>query len=36
MNAPPKNLPPRYNICPADPVDGVTEREGSRDFTRMR
>jgi putative SOS response-associated peptidase YedK len=36
MKAPPHNLPPRYNICPTDPVDVVTEREGSRDFVRMR
>jgi hypothetical protein len=25
------NLPPRYNICPIDPVDLVTERDGSRE-----
>ena len=36
MNSPPHNLPPGYNICPTDPVDVVTEREGSRDFVRMR
>ena len=36
MKAPPHNLPPRYNICPTDPVDVVTEREGVRDFIRMR
>jgi putative SOS response-associated peptidase YedK len=36
MKAPPHNLPPRYNLCPTDPVDVVTEREGSRDFVRMR
>jgi putative SOS response-associated peptidase YedK len=36
LKAPPHNLPPRYNICPTDPVDVVTEREGSRDFVRMR
>jgi putative SOS response-associated peptidase YedK len=36
MKAPPHNPPPRYNICPTDPVDVVTEREGSRDFVRMR
>jgi putative SOS response-associated peptidase YedK len=36
MTAPPHNLPPRYNICPTDPVDVVTERQGSRDFVRMR
>jgi putative SOS response-associated peptidase YedK len=27
---------PRYNICPTDPVDVVTERDGNRDFVRMR
>ena len=36
MQAPPHNLPPRYNICPTDPVDVVSERDGSRDFVRMR
>jgi putative SOS response-associated peptidase YedK len=30
------NLPPRYNICPTDPVDVVTESNGVRDFVRMR
>jgi hypothetical protein len=28
----PHNLPSRFNICPTDPVDVPTEREGSRDF----
>src|SRR5215472_14174359 len=36
IKAPPHNLPPRYNVCPTDPVDVVTERDGSRDFVRMR
>ena len=36
IKAPPYNLPPRYNICPTDPVDAVTERDGSRGFVRMR
>jgi putative SOS response-associated peptidase YedK len=36
IKAPPHNLPPRYNICPTDPVDVVTERDGSRDFVRIR
>ena len=31
IKAPPHNLPPRYNICPTDPVDVVTERDGNRD-----
>jgi putative SOS response-associated peptidase YedK len=25
IKAPPHNLPPRYNICPTDPVDVVTK-----------
>jgi putative SOS response-associated peptidase YedK len=33
---PPHNLPPRYNICPTDPVDVVTEHDGKRDFGPMR
>jgi hypothetical protein len=32
IQAPPHNLPPRDNICPTDPVDVVTERDGNRDF----
>jgi putative SOS response-associated peptidase YedK len=36
IKAPPHNLPPWYNICPTDPVDVVTERDGNRDFVRMR
>ena len=32
MKVPPHNLPPRYNICPTDPVDVVTERDGNRNF----
>jgi putative SOS response-associated peptidase YedK len=36
IKAPPHNLPPRYNICPTDPVEVVTERDGNRDFVRMR
>jgi putative SOS response-associated peptidase YedK len=36
MPVPPHNLPPRYNICPTDPVDVVTEHDGKRDFVRMR
>ena len=27
IKAPPHNLPPRYNICPTDPVDAVIEPE---------
>jgi putative SOS response-associated peptidase YedK len=36
MKAPPHNLPPRYNICPTDPVDVVIKGDGNRDFLRMR
>jgi putative SOS response-associated peptidase YedK len=36
MDAPPHNLPPRYNVCPTDPVDVVTEQDGKRDLVRMR
>ena len=36
MKVPPHNLPPRYNVCPTDPVDVVTERDGNRDLVRMR
>jgi putative SOS response-associated peptidase YedK len=36
MNAPPHNLPPRYNVCPTDPIDVVTEQDGKRDIARMR
>jgi len=36
LKVPPHNLPPRYNISPTDSVDVVTERDGNRDFTRMR
>ena len=36
LPAPPHNMPPLYNICPTDPVDGVTEHDGKRDFAQMR
>ena len=36
MDAPPHNLPPRYNVCPTDPIDVVTEQDGKRDLARMR
>ena len=36
LPAPPHNLQPRYNVCPTDPVDVVTEQDGNRDFVRMR
>jgi putative SOS response-associated peptidase YedK len=36
LDRPPHNLQPRYNVCPTDPIDVVTERDGGRDFVRMR
>jgi putative SOS response-associated peptidase YedK len=36
MNAPPHNLPPRYNICPADPIDVVREMDSQREVLQMR
>jgi putative SOS response-associated peptidase YedK len=36
LDRPPHNLQPRYNVCPTDPIDAVTERDGKRDFVRMR
>jgi putative SOS response-associated peptidase YedK len=36
MNAPPHNLPPRYNICPTDPIDVVRETGGQRELVPMR
>jgi putative SOS response-associated peptidase YedK len=26
LDRPPHNLPPRYNVCPKDPIDVVTEQ----------
>jgi putative SOS response-associated peptidase YedK len=36
LDRPPHNLPPRYNVCPTDPIDVVTEQDGKRDFVHMR
>jgi len=36
MKAPPHNMPPRYNICPTDPVDVVRETDGKRGLVPMR
>ena len=33
---PPHNLQPRFNGCPTDPIDAVTERDGKREYGRMR
>ena len=32
LDRPPHNLQPRFNVCPTDPIDVVTERDGRRDF----
>lgn len=36
MKAPPHNLPPRYNICPTDPVDVVREIDAGCELVPMR
>lgn len=36
MKAPPHNLPPRYNICPTDPVDVVRVIDAGRELMPMR
>jgi putative SOS response-associated peptidase YedK len=36
MNAPPHNMPPRYNICPTDPIDVVRENGGQRELAQIR
>ncbi len=36
IQAPPHNIPPRYNVCPTDPVDVVRERDGQRELVQMR
>jgi putative SOS response-associated peptidase YedK len=36
LDRPPHNLQPRYNVCPTDPIDVVTELDGKRDLVRMR
>jgi putative SOS response-associated peptidase YedK len=36
LDRPPHNLQPRYNVCPTDPIDVVTEHDGKRDLIRMR
>jgi putative SOS response-associated peptidase YedK len=36
LDRPPHNLQPRYNVCPTDPIDVVTEQGGKRDYVRMR
>jgi putative SOS response-associated peptidase YedK len=34
LDRPPHNLQPRYKVCPTDPIDVVTERDGSREQPR--
>ena len=36
LKAPPHNLQPRFNGCPTDPIDVLTERDGKREYSRMR
>jgi SOS response associated peptidase (SRAP) len=36
LDRPPHNLPPRYNVCPTDPIDVVTEQDGKCDLVRVR
>ena len=33
---PPRNVQPRYNVCPTDPVDVVVSEDGSRRLVPMR
>jgi putative SOS response-associated peptidase YedK len=35
LDRPPHNPQPRYNVCPTDPIDVVTEGDCKRDFVRM-
>ena len=35
-NTPARNTQPRYNVCPADPIDEVTERDDKRELVSMR
>ena len=36
LPAHPHNLQPKFNGCPADPIDVVTEKNGKRAYERMR
>jgi putative SOS response-associated peptidase YedK len=36
MDAPPHNMPPRYNVCPTDPIDVVRGIDGKRELSQMR
>ena len=35
MDVPPHNLRPRCNVCPTDPMDVLTERDGKRELVTM-
>ena len=36
LDTPARNTQARYNVCPTDPIDVVTERDGKRDCVSMR
>jgi hypothetical protein len=36
LDAPARNIQPRYNICPTTNIDAVIEREGERELLPMR
>src|SRR6266540_855418 len=36
LDTPARNTQPRYNICPTDTIDAVTERDDKRDCVSMR
>jgi hypothetical protein len=36
LDAPARNLQPRYNICPTDTIDAVIESEQKRELVPMR
>jgi putative SOS response-associated peptidase YedK len=36
LDRPPHNFPPRYNVCPTDPVDTIVAADGKRGLVTMR
>jgi putative SOS response-associated peptidase YedK len=36
LGAPPTNMPPRYNVSPADTVDVIVDRGAGRELVQMR
>jgi putative SOS response-associated peptidase YedK len=36
LDTPARNTQPRYNVCPATPIDVVIERDGVRELLPMR